>query len=98
MEPFMWWQYLIEMFFSLGLFINAALFVPQAIQLYRTKDSKAFSLVTFGGFNLIQIFTMLHGLLLHDYVLAIGFFLSVLTCGTVTVMIFLYRKGSSSKN
>ena len=94
----MWWHYLIEMFFSLGLFINAALFVPQAIQLYRTKDSTAFSLLTFGGFNLIQIFTMLHGLLLHDYILAAGFFLSVLTCGTVTVMIVVYRKGNSSRS
>ena len=88
----MWWLYLIEMFFSLVLFINAALFVPQAIQLYRTKDSKAFSLLTFGGFNLIQIFTILHGLLQKDYVLAIGFFMSLLTCGTVTVMILVYRK------
>lgn len=88
----MWWQYLIETFFSLGLFINAALFVPQAIQLYRTKDSKAFSLVTFLGFNLIQIFTMLHGLLMKDYVLAIGYVLSILTCGTVTVMILVYRR------
>jgi len=94
----MWWHYLIEMFFSLGLFINAALFVPQAIQLYRTKDSTAFSLLTFGGFNLIQIFTMLHGLLQHDYILATGFLLSVLTCGTVTVMIVVYRKGSSSRS
>ncbi|HEV2614157.1 MAG TPA: PQ-loop domain-containing transporter [Gammaproteobacteria bacterium] len=94
----MWWQYLIEMFFSLGLFINAALFVPQAIQLYRTKDSTAFSLITFGGFNFIQIFTVLHGLLMHDYILATGMFLSVLTCGTVTVMIVVYRKGSTSKN
>jgi MtN3 and saliva related transmembrane protein len=92
MEPFMWWQYLIETFFSLGLFINAALFVPQAIQLYRIKDSKSFSLLTFAGFNIIQIFTMLHGLLMHDYILATGFFLSILTCGTVTVMILVYRK------
>ena len=88
----MWWRYLIEMFFSLGLFINAALFVPQAIQLFRTKDSTSFSLITFGGFNLIQIFTMLHGFLVGDYILATGFLLSVLTCGTVTVMILVYRK------
>ena len=92
MERFMWWRYLIEMFFSLGLFINAGLFVPQAIQLYRTKDSKAFSLLTFGGFNLIQIFTVLHGFLQKDYVLAVGFCMSILTCGTVTVMIWVYRK------
>ncbi|MFT3742275.1 MAG: PQ-loop domain-containing transporter [Gammaproteobacteria bacterium] len=87
----MWLQSFIETFFSLGLFVNAALFVPQAIRLYKTKDAVGFSLITFFGFNLIQLFTILHGYLHHDLTLAIGYLLSLITCGIVTFLICLYR-------
>lgn len=88
----MWWKYLIEMFFSVGMFINAGLFVPQAIQLYRSKNSKNFSLLTFGGFNILQLLAVFHGLLNKDYILAIGFGLSLISCGVVTIMILVYKK------
>ena len=81
----------IESIFGLGLFINAILFIPQAMKLFHEKDSKELSLVTFLGFNLIQFFTVLHGILFKDYLLIIGNFLSLITCGVVTTLIIFYR-------
>jgi len=71
---------IVEFFFSLGLFINAGLFVPQVVKLYRTKNTQGLSLLTFGGFNLIQIFAVLHGIINHDRILILGFSLSLITC------------------
>ncbi len=85
-------EFIIETIFSLGLFINAGLFIPQIIKLYKTKNSKGFSLLTFGGFNIIQLFTVLHGFLHEDLLLIIGTTLSLVTCGCVSVMVVLYRE------
>lgn len=82
----------INLIFSLGLFFNAALFVPQAIALYKKKDAAGLSLFTFAGFNVMQFFTALHGWLERDYLLTLGFALSFLTCGVVTILILIYRK------
>lgn len=88
----MWLRDITEFLFSMGLFLNAALFVPQAIQLYRTKETDGVSLLTFGGFCVLQILAVLHGYLHKDYILMIGYFLSILTCGTVTLLILLYKE------
>jgi MtN3 and saliva related transmembrane protein len=85
------WVFFIETVFSLGLFLNAALFIPQIIRLYQKKNSRELSLLTFAGFNLIQFFTILHGYLNHDYILMLGFGLSFISCGIVTGMIIYYR-------
>lgn len=85
------WKIIIETMFSIGLFANAILFVPQIIRLYRTKDAEGSSLLTFGGFCLIQFFAILHGYINQDYLLMLGFALSLLTCGTVTILIVWYR-------
>lgn len=85
-------QNIIEVVFSLGLFINAALFIPQIIRLYKSKNSEGFSLLTFAGFNVIQVFTILHGFLHDDYLLIGGYILSLISCGVVTCMIFQYRR------
>ena len=85
-------KYFIEIVFSLGLFINALLFIPQIVRLFKTKNSQGVSLLTFAGFNVIQLFTILHAYLHKDYLLMIGFLLSIITCGVVTFMIILYRK------
>lgn len=77
--------------FSISLIINAALFIPQIISLIRTKSSKGISLITFAGFNVIQLFTLLHGIYVDDYLLAGGYLLSIITCGTVSLLIIYYR-------
>ena len=87
----MFWNYLVESGFSISLLVNALLFIPQIIIIRKTKNVKDLSLLTFGGFNIIQLFTLFHGLFNHDYILAFGYFLSVLTCGTVSGLIFYYR-------
>jgi MtN3 and saliva related transmembrane protein len=88
----LWFKNFIETFFSLGLFINALLFIPQIIKLYKTKSSEGFSLITFFGFNFIQIFTIFHGYLHHDILLMFGYILSFVTCGSVTYLIILYKR------
>lgn len=85
------WVFFIETVFSLGLFLNALLFIPQMIRLYQKKNSRELSLLTFAGFNFIQFFTILHGYLNNDYLLMIGFVLSFISCGMVTAMIVYYR-------
>lgn len=80
-----------NIFFAVGLFVNAALFVPQILILLRTKHSDEISPITFIGFCFIQIFTIIHGLITKDIILIIGYVLSLITCGTVTVLIINYR-------
>lgn len=88
----MWLSRVVEYLFGLGLFINALLFVPQIIQLYRSKDAEGISLLTFSGFCFLQLLAILHGYFRHDHVLMIGYFFSIVTCGTVTILIFIYKK------
>lgn len=82
----------IEIMFSMGLFVNAMLFVPQIVKLIRTKSAEGLSLLTFAGFSIIQIFTILHAYIAKDYILFFGFVLSFMLCGTVTVLIVVYKR------
>jgi MtN3 and saliva related transmembrane protein len=86
-----WIKDIIEIIFSFGLFINALLFLPQAIKLFKIKNSKELSLLTFAGFNVIQLFVVLHGYIVKDYLLVFGYTLSFITCGGVAVLIVWYR-------
>lgn len=90
---------LIEAMFGIGMFVNAALFIPQAIKVYRHNDAGSLSLITFAGFNLIQLSMVLHGYIHRDWILVIGMGISFVTCACVTVQIIfaLIRSGKSSK-
>lgn len=83
--------WIVEFGFSVSLLINAFLFIPQIITILKSKSAAGVSLITFGGFNIIQLFTLFHGLVSGDYLLATGYFLTILTCGTVTALVFYYR-------
>lgn len=83
---------LINLLFGFGLIINAFLFIPQILKLIKEKDSSELSILTFGGFCALQLLSVLHGLIIHDYVLAAGFGLSLLTCGILSLLILFYRK------
>ena len=87
-----WLRDIIDIIFAAGLFINALLFVPQATRIFKNKTSENLSLTMFIGFLLIQLAAVLYGFFNNDYLLAFGYMLSVITCGTVTVLIFMYRK------
>ena len=84
-------DFVIEFLFSIALFINAALFIPQAVRLYRLKNAENMSLMTFGGFSLIQIVMILHGVLHKDVLFMLGMMLSFVSCGAVTVQIIWYK-------
>ncbi len=84
-------EYVVQYGFSISLLANAALFIPQIITLIKKKSALGVSLVTFVGFNIIQLFTLLHGLLEKDYLLAGGYFLSLITCGWVSCLIVYYK-------
>jgi MtN3 and saliva related transmembrane protein len=78
--------------FGLGLLVNASLFVPQAVKILRSRSAKDVSLVTFGGFNLLQLVGVAHGYLQGDLSLLLGMVASFLACGAVTVSGLVYRR------
>lgn len=85
----------IEFGFGAALFFNAVLFLPQIIRLFKIKNGEGLSLLTFSGFCLIQVFVILHGFVVRDYLLIGGYTLSLVMCGTVTFLIVFYRFNSS---
>tara|TARA_B100001964_G_C13994339_1_gene492029 strand:- start:60 stop:359 length:300 start_codon:yes stop_codon:yes gene_type:complete len=82
-----WFVYFIDFVFAIGLFINAALFVPQAYRLLKLKDSSELSLVTFVGFLLTQLSAIFYGIIHTDYILVVGYVLAFISCGWVTILI-----------
>jgi len=49
------------------------------------------SLLTFGGFSVLQGIGIVHGCYQHDRSLILGMAASLLTCGTVTFLTVFYR-------
>jgi MtN3 and saliva related transmembrane protein len=82
---------IVAVVFGLGLLGNALLFVPQAIAVWRKKTDEGVSLITFGGFSVLQVIGIVHGLYQGDPSLTLGMAASLLTCGTVTVLTIAYR-------
>jgi MtN3 and saliva related transmembrane protein len=81
----------VALLFGLGLGGNALLFVPQIIAVWRKKSDVGISLLTFGGFSILQIIGIAHGLYQHDLSLTLGMAASLLTCGTVTTLTLFFR-------
>ena len=84
-------KHFVDFIFSCGLFFNAVLFVPQACRIWKNKSAQGVSLFTFFGFNVMQLFTAWHAWYKQDYLLMLGFLLSLATCGMVTFLTFIYR-------
>jgi len=82
---------IVAIVFGLGLFGNALLFVPQALAVWRKKTDEGISLITFGGFCLLQVIGVVHGFYEQDYSLVLGLGASFLTCGTATALTIFYR-------
>jgi MtN3 and saliva related transmembrane protein len=70
---------------------NAALFVPQALAVWRKKSDEGISLITFAGFNLLQAIAIVQGIYQHDLALIVGMVASIITCGAVTSLTVFYR-------
>ena len=77
--------------FGLGLGCNALLFVPQVLALWRKKSDEGISLITFGGFSVLQMVGIVHGVYQRDWSLILGMAASLLTCGSVTFLTVVYR-------
>jgi len=82
---------IVAVVFGFALMGNAALFVPQALALWRKKSDEGISLITFGGFNLLQVIAIVHGVYQHDLALIVGMVASLITCGAVTLLTIAYR-------
>jgi MtN3 and saliva related transmembrane protein len=82
---------MIAVIFGFGLVCNALLFVPQVIAVWRKKSDEGISLITFGGFSILQVIGILHGLYQQDLSLILGMAASLITCGTVTALTLYYR-------
>lgn len=89
----MWLENLIVWLFGFSLFANAMLFVPQAIKIIKQRNANDLSFVTFFGFCLFQVIAVAYGWLKEDYIILSGYSLSLITCGCVTLLMVMYRKG-----
>jgi MtN3 and saliva related transmembrane protein len=77
--------------FGLGLGCNALLFVPQVLAVWRKKTDEGISLITFGGFSVLQAIGIVHGVNHQDWSLILGMAASLLACGSVTGLTVFYR-------
>jgi MtN3 and saliva related transmembrane protein len=82
---------IVAVIFGLGLGGNALLFVPQLVAVWRKKSDEGISLITFGGFSVLQIVGIVHGLYQHDLSLTLGMIASFMTCGSLTALTIFYR-------
>lgn len=83
---------IVAVIFGIGLLCNAALFVPQAIAVWRKKTDEGISLITFGGFSILQAIGIVHGIYQRDLSLILGMAASLASCGTVTLLTLIYRQ------
>lgn len=82
---------LFDWLFGLGLGCNALLFVPQVLAVWRKKSDEGISLITFGGFSVLQAIGIVHGVNHGDWSLILGMTASLLTCGSVAALTVFYR-------
>jgi len=81
----------IDFIFGAALFINALLFIPQAVKIVKTQSARGVSLFTFVGFLLLQVAAVLYGWVHGDYLLASGYLLSIVGCGINILLIGYYQ-------
>jgi MtN3 and saliva related transmembrane protein len=82
---------IVAVVFGFGLLCNALLFVPQVLAVWRKKTDEGISLITFGGFSVLQVVGVVHGVYQRDPSLIVGMAASFLSCGSVTALTFFYR-------
>ena len=81
----------VAVIFGLGLLCNALLFVPQVLAVWRKKTDEGISLITFGGFSILHVIGVVHGIYQRDPSLILGMAASLLSCGTVSALTLFYR-------
>ena len=86
-----------KIIFEFGMLINAALFIPQAVKIFYKRSAISLSLITYIGYNIIQLLMVLHAYIHHDTAMLVGMTLSLITCGAVTVGILDFRPERKQK-
>jgi MtN3 and saliva related transmembrane protein len=81
---------LVAWLFGAGMVANALLFIPQALAIWRKKTAEGVSVLTFAGFNAMQLIAVLHSYFQGDWYLGVGMAVSFITCGSVTVLAMIY--------
>lgn len=84
-------SWILELAFGAALFFNAILFLPQAWSIFKHKKSEEISLLTFGGFWLTQLLTVIHAGIKNDFVLFWGYVFAMITCGCVILLTVKFR-------
>jgi len=83
---------LVAVVFGFGMLINACLFVPQAWHLWKAKRAEGVSVLSFAGFNTLQLIGAVHGYFQQDMALMLGMLASLVTCGSVTLLAARYAR------
>ncbi|HJY41544.1 MAG TPA: PQ-loop repeat-containing protein [Steroidobacteraceae bacterium] len=83
---------IVALVFGFGMLINACLFVPQAWHLWKAKRAEGVSVLSFAGFNALQLIGAVHGYFQQDTALMLGMLASLLTCGSVTLLAARYKE------
>ena len=80
---------------GLGGFLYGALLYGAVLSLvhvvHNHLGSSRDALITFAGFNLLQVIAIVHGVYQDDRSLIVGMIASLITCGTVTCLTLFYR-------
>lgn len=82
---------IVDILYAIGLFINAMVFLAQAYKIKKARSCSGVSLLTFVGFNIVQVFYILNGILFHDPDLIYGTIPSLITCQILIWLIIYYR-------
>jgi MtN3 and saliva related transmembrane protein len=88
-------KHIVALIFGFAMVLNACLFVPQAWHLWRTKSAQGVSVLSFAGFNALQLIGAAHGYFQQDYALMAGMAASLLTCGSVTLLAAYYSRAQA---
>jgi len=75
----------------LGLGATRCCLSPRVPAVWRKKSDEGISLITFGGFSVLQAIGIVHGVYQRDLSLILGMAASLLTCGSVTALTIYYR-------
>jgi len=71
--------------------LTTASFLPQAIQVIRTRNTKDISLLMYLMFNTGVVLWLVYGILIQDYPLIIANFIALSFTGTILVLKIRYK-------
>jgi uncharacterized protein with PQ loop repeat len=58
---------IVEFLFGIGILINTAVYIPQAIRLIRAKHAREISLLTFSAFNIFLMIQLIYAYINHGW-------------------------------